>query len=206
VLIDSELLSVQADIECLAEYGIELPAAEIIERYTGISMAGMLADLELRYGRTLPGFADRHGRRLRILFEAGLRAIPGVTAMLDSLHSRICVASSGTPERLRHALSLVGLFERFNPDIFSATMVAHGKPAPDLFLHAADRMGVRPERCVVVEDSVPGVAAAVEAGMTAIGFTGGGHCPPGPDSRLAKEGAALVIDRMAQLVPALARP
>ncbi len=205
VLIDSELLSIQADIECLAEYGIELPAEEILERYTGISMAGMLADLETRYGWTLPDFADRHGRRLRILFEAGLRAVPGVTAMLDSLASKSCVASSGTPERLRHALSLVGLFERFDPHIFSATMVARGKPAPDLFLHAADRMGVRPERCLVVEDSVPGVAAAVAAGMTAIGFTGGSHCPPGHDSRLAGEGAALVIDRMAQLVPALAR-
>jgi HAD superfamily hydrolase (TIGR01509 family) len=205
VLIDSELLSVQADIECLAEYGIDLSAEEIIERYTGISMAGMLADLETRYGWMLPDFADRHGQRLRCLFEAGLRAVPGVTAMLDSLASKSCVASSGTSERLRHALSLVGLFERFDPHIFSATMVARGKPAPDLFLHAADQMGVRPERCVVVEDSVPGVAAAVAAGMTAIGFTGGSHCPPGHDSRLAGEGAALVIDRMAQLVPALAR-
>jgi HAD superfamily hydrolase (TIGR01509 family) len=205
VLIDSELLSVQADIECLAEYGIELPAAEIIERYTGISMAGMLADLEWRYGRALPDFADRHGRRLRVLFEADLSAVPGVTAMLDSLAFKSCVASSGTPERLRHALSLVGLFARFDPHIFSATMVARGKPAPDLFLFAAHRMGVMPQRCLVVEDSVPGVAAAVEAGMTAIGFTGGSHCPPGHDSRLAKEGAALVIDRMAQLGPALAR-
>jgi beta-phosphoglucomutase-like phosphatase (HAD superfamily) len=125
--------------------------------------------------------------------------------MLDSLAFKSCVASSGTPERLRHALSLVGLFARFDPHIFSATMVARGKPAPDLFLFAAHRMGVMPQRCLVVEDSVPGVAAAVEAGMTAIGFTGGSHCPPGHDSRLAKEGAALVIDRMAQLMPALAR-
>jgi phosphoglycolate phosphatase-like HAD superfamily hydrolase len=81
VLIDSELLSVQADRACLAEYGIDLTADEIIERYTGISMAGMLADLEAEYGRPLPDFAHRHRQRLRPLFEAKLRAIPGVTAI-----------------------------------------------------------------------------------------------------------------------------
>jgi HAD superfamily hydrolase (TIGR01509 family) len=205
VLIDSELLSVRVDLECLAEDGIDLTADAVIERYTGISMAGMLADLETRYGRTLPGFAERHWQRLRSVFEADLRAIPGVTAMLDALVARICVASSGTPERLRHALSLVGLFERFDPNIFSASMVARGKPAPDLFLYAADRMGVGPRRCLVVEDSVPGVAAAVAAGMTAIGFTGGSPCRPGDDSSLAAQGAVLVIERMAQLLPALAR-
>jgi HAD superfamily hydrolase (TIGR01509 family) len=205
VLIDSELLSVQADRECLAQHGIDISAEEILDRYTGISMAGMLSDLETRYGRLPPDFANRHAERLRRLFEAGLRAIPGVTATLDSLACKTCVASSSTPERLHHALSLVGLFDRFDPNVFSVSMVAHGKPAPDLFLYAADRMGVRPQRCVVVEDSLPGVAAAVAAGMTAIGFTGGGHCRPGHDSRLAEAGAALVIERMAQLVPALAR-
>jgi HAD superfamily hydrolase (TIGR01509 family) len=205
VLIDSELLSVKADRECLAEDGIDLSAEEILERYTGISLAGMLADLEMRYGRGLPDFARRHRARLRRLFEADLRAIPGVTAVLDALVCRVCVASSSTPERLRHALSLVGLFERFYPNVFSATEVAHGKPAPDLFLHAARRMGIVPQRCVVLEDSLPGVAAAVAAGMIAIGFTGGSHCRPGHDERLLKQGAALVIDQMAQLVPALAR-
>src|SRR5713226_1725309 len=92
VLIDSELLSVQADIACLAEYGIELSAEEIIERYTGTS--GMLADLEARYSRTLPGFDERHRQLVRPLFEAHLRAIPGVTEVLDGLASLRCVASS----------------------------------------------------------------------------------------------------------------
>jgi HAD superfamily hydrolase (TIGR01509 family) len=203
VLIDSELLSVRADIVCLAAYGIELPAEEILERYTGTS--GMVTDLESRFGRALPGFDERHQQLVRPLFEAGLQAIPGVAAVLDSLACRSCVASSSGPERLRHALSLVGLFQRFDPHIFSAAEVARGKPAPDLFLHAAARMGAAPERCVVIEDSLPGVTAAVAAGMTAIGFTGGGHCRPGHDSRLAAHGAALVIDRMAELLPALAR-
>jgi HAD superfamily hydrolase (TIGR01509 family) len=203
VLIDSELLSVQADRECLAEDGIDLSAEEIVERYTGISLAAMLSDLERRYGRPLPDFAARHQARLRPLFEADLRAIPGVTDVLDGLACRSCVASSGTPERLRHALSLVGLFDRLHPNIFSAAEVARGKPAPDLFLHAARRMGVPPQRCVVIEDSLPGVVAAVAAGMPAIGFTGGAHCRPGHAARLSAVGAVLVIDRMAELAPVL---
>ena len=96
VLIDSELLSVQADIACLAEYGIEMSAEEITERYTGTS--GMLADLEARYGRTLPGFGERYRQLVRPLLEAELKAIPGVAAVLDSLACRRCIASSSGPE------------------------------------------------------------------------------------------------------------
>ena len=205
VLVDSELLSVEADLACLSEEGLDLSAEEILDRYTGISMAGMLADLESRFRRTFPDFADRHRRRLHALFETGLKAIPGIAEVLASLACKACVASSSTPERLRHALTLVGLFDRFHPHIFSAIEVARGKPAPDLFLHAAEQMGVPPPRCIVIEDSIPGVAAAVSAGMTAIGFTGGAHCRPGHDTRLFAEGAVLVIDGMAQLPRALSK-
>jgi HAD superfamily hydrolase (TIGR01509 family) len=206
VLIDSEMLSVQADVATLAEYGIALSPEALVERYTGISLADMLSDIEACFGRPLPGFAERHRERLERLFETALQPIPGVAALLDALRCRCCVASSGTHRRIRHALSLVGLFERFHPHIFSAADVARGKPAPDLFLHAAARMGVAAERCVVIEDSLPGVAAAVAAGMTAIGFTGGGHCRPGHDSRLLAAGAARVVASMAALTPFLARP
>jgi HAD superfamily hydrolase (TIGR01509 family) len=203
VLIDSELLSVRADLACLAEDGIDLSADDILERYTGISMAGMLSDLEARFGRKLPGFADRHQDRLRLLFEQGLQPIPGIVEVLDSLGSPSCVASSGTPERIKHALSFVGLLDRFHPHVFSAVEVRRGKPAPDLFLHAAARMRVVAARCVVIEDSLPGVAAAVAAGMTAIGFTGGSHCRPAHDSRLLAQGAARVAGSMAELLPLL---
>jgi HAD superfamily hydrolase (TIGR01509 family) len=205
VLIDSELLSVEADIACLAEHGIAMPADEILERYTGISMAGMLADLERRHGREFPGFAGRHRQRLEELFEAELKPIAGIEMALDALSGKVCVASSGTPERIRHALSVVGLFARFDPHIFSATQVARGKPAPDLFLFAAARMGAAPARCVVIEDSLPGIEAAVAAGMTAIGFTGGSHCRPGYAARLHRQGAAIVIDSMTEMLPALAQ-
>jgi HAD superfamily hydrolase (TIGR01509 family) len=204
VLIDSGLLSIRADRECLAECGIQLSAEEILERYTGISFAGMVDDLEARHGPLPADFAERHRRHLWPLLESELRAIPGVTVVIDALTCRACVASSGRPERLRHALSLVGLYERFHPNIFSAVEVARGKPAPDLFLHAAERMGVPPERCVVIEDSLPGVTAAVAAGMTVIGFVGASHCRPGDAARLVTQGAAAVIDDMVRLLPTLA--
>ena len=104
VLIDSELLSIRADRECLAECGIELSAEEILERYTGISFAGMVADIEARHGPLPADFADRHRGHLWPLFERELQPIPGVAAVLNSLICRICVASSGRPERLKHAL------------------------------------------------------------------------------------------------------
>src|SRR5437764_1595562 len=205
VLIDSELLSIRADRECLRECGIELSADEILERYTGISFAGMVADIEAHHGPLPPDFADRHRGHLWPLFERELQPIPGVTGVLDSLVCRICVASSGRPERLKHALSLVGLYDRFHPHIFSAVEVAHGKPAPDLFLHAAERMGVTPARCIVIEDSLPGVTAAIAAGMTVIGFVGASHCRPGDAARLAAQGAVAVIEDMALLPAILAR-
>jgi HAD superfamily hydrolase (TIGR01509 family) len=205
VLIDSEPLAMRADIACLADEGITQTEEEILERYTGISIAGMKADLERRFGCKLrDDFESRHHARLSALFETDLKAISGIDAVLDQLPVRTCVASSSTPERLRHALGLVNLYDRFHPHVFSATMVARGKPAPDLFLHAAARMGVPPARCVVIEDSVPGVEAAVAAGMTAIGFVGGSHCRAGHAERLRAQGAALVIETMAALPPRLA--
>ena len=205
MLIDSELLAVRADVACLAEEGIAISAEEILESYVGISLAGMKADLERRFGRKLrDDFEARHHARLMRLFETDLRAIAGIDAVLDQLSGRICIASSSTPARLRHALGLVDLYDRFHPHVFSATMVAHGKPAPDLFLYAAAQMEVAPVRCIVVEDSLAGVEAAVAAGMTALGFTGGSHCGPHHARRLQAQGAAAVVVTMAALPSALA--
>lgn len=203
VLIDSELLSIRADQECLAECGIHISVEEILERYTGISFAGMVADIEERHGPLPSDFAERHGQRLWPLFERELQPIPGITNVVDSLACKTCVASSGRPERLKYTLSLVGLYDRFHPHIFSAVDVAHGKPAPDLFFHAAAQMGVTPERCVVIEDSEPGVRAAVAAGMCVIGFVGASHCRPDDAGRLAALGAAPIINDMARLLPVL---
>jgi HAD superfamily hydrolase (TIGR01509 family) len=205
VLIDSEVISCRTDIACLAEIGIAISIDEVMDRYVGISAAAMVADLEARSGRLVPpNFTETLRHRVASAFDAELRAIPGIEAALDLLPCRSCVASSSMPERLRHSLSLVGLFDRFHPHIFSATEVARGKPAPDLFLHAAARMAVAPVRCLVVEDSVPGVQAARAAGMPVLGFTGGGHCRPGHGDRLGAAGAASVLADMAQLGEAIA--
>src|SRR5262249_48012586 len=149
------------------------------------------------------GFAERHGAEYAALCEAELQAMPGIEAVLDAVPAKMCVASSSAPERLRHTLGLVGLHQRFEPYVFSATMVAPGKPAPDLFLFAAERMGVAPAACVVVEDSVPGVQAAVAAGMAVVGFTGGGHCAADQAERLRAAGAVSVVARMSGLLPAI---
>ena len=204
VLIDSELLSVRAVRECFVECGIQLTEAELRERYTGVSWAAMLADLEARQGPLPADLGERHRRIFWPLLERELQPIPGIAAALDSLSCKMCVASSGRSERLQYALSLVGLYDRFHPHVFSAVEVARGKPAPDLFLHAAARMDALPQRCIVIEDSVPGVIGAVAAGMTVIGFVGASHCRPEDASRLAANGAAAVIDDMAKLLPELA--
>src|SRR5215469_2241817 len=116
--------------------------------------------------------------------------------------SRSCSSAS---ERLLHSLSVTGLLGYFEPHIFSATQVARGKPAPDLFLFAADAMQVPPASCIVVEDSVPGVQAAVAAGMRAIGFTGGEHCLSGHAERLHAAGASAIAADMASLSALLSK-
>ncbi|HEY1796773.1 MAG TPA: HAD family hydrolase [Stellaceae bacterium] len=205
VLIDSEHLAVRADVVCLAEDGIILTEAEILSTYVGISVAEMVADLARRFDRKIGGdFAARHDARVSAIFEAELRAMPGIGAVLDSWPGARCVASSSTPARLKHALGLVGLYDRFAPHVFSAVQVQRGKPAPDLFLYAAARMRVDPRACVVIEDSLAGVEAGASAGMTVIGFTGGSHCPPGHAARLAERGAAQIVADMAGLLPVLA--
>ncbi len=193
VLIDSELISCRSSASSLAEVGIAITADEILERYVGGSTAAMIADLEGKFGPLPPGFVEGARQRLATAFDAELRAVPGINEALACIGRKICVASSSAPERLRHTLSLVGLLHHFDPHIFSSTQVRRGKPAPDLFLFAASQMGFDPTACVVVEDSVAGVTAAVAAGMRVIGFTGGSHCRPDHADRLRQAGAVEII-------------
>jgi HAD superfamily hydrolase (TIGR01509 family) len=204
VLIDSEALSLPVEATVLAEHGFAITADEIRERYVGHSLASMFADLEKRFARPMPdGFEAMLRQRIEALFEAELAAMEGVAALVDALDCRKCVASSSLPARLTHTLSLVGLYEKFAPHIFSSSQVARGKPAPDLFLFAAERMGIAPARCLVIEDSVAGVQAARAAGMTVLGFCGGGHCGEGHGEQLRREGASSSFDGMAALAAVL---
>jgi HAD superfamily hydrolase (TIGR01509 family) len=136
---------------------------------------------------------------------SSLAPIEGVTKALDALTLPICVASSSTPEQIRQKLKITGLLERFGERLFSATMVARGEPAPDLFLYAAQQLTTAPDCCLVIEDSPAGIDAALAAGMTAIGFSGGSHCSPQHGARLGKHGAPLVIDDMRELASAMAK-
>ncbi|GAB2631400.1 HAD family hydrolase [Kribbella swartbergensis] len=175
VLVDSERLANTILAELLTEAGLPYTFEETVRDFMGGSMVSMRQKAEARLGRPLPAdLEDRYHQRLFDGF-ANLRAIEGVDAVLDHLDAQgvtYCLASSGTHRRIRTALSAVGFLDRFEGRIFSAEDVAHGKPAPDLFLHAARTLGVKPADCVVVEDSPLGVAAANAAGMTVFGYAG----------------------------------
>ena len=206
VLIDSESLVNRIHAELLAECGFAIGEAALLERFCGMSDKEMCAIIEREAGRQLPAdYADRIAAAVAREYPRSLKAIDGAAAALAAIATPVCVASSSLPGQLRLGLAATGLAGYFGDNVFSAAMVARGKPAPDLFLHAAARMGAAPAQCIVVEDSLPGIAAAAAAGMTAIGFTGGSHCRPGHGARLADAGAALVIDRMTDLIPTIAQ-
>ncbi|MGE0116935.1 MAG: HAD family hydrolase [Dongiaceae bacterium] len=204
VLVDSEIVSFAAEAEVLAEFGIDLPAEKLVERFLGMSSTTAFAVLEKEYGLRLPAdFAARCRQHVLEAFERKLQPIPGIADLLDGLPQRRCVASSSEPARIRHSLTLAGILHHFDPHIFSAVQVARGKPAPDLFLFAAAQMGAAPARCLVIEDSPPGVTGARAAGMAVLGFTGGGHCLPGHGETLRAAGAAEVFGSMRELAARL---
>ena len=174
VLVDSERLAVRVDVQVLARLGWVLTEQEVIERFVGRSDVSITAEIEAHLGRPLADDWEREFQSLyRDLFAAELTPVDGIVEALDQITLPTCVASSGTHDRIRYTLGLTRLYDRFAGRIFSATEVKHGKPAPDLFLYAAERMGVDPVSCAVVEDSRYGVAAARAAGMRAFAFAGG---------------------------------
>ncbi len=174
VLVDSEPIAVEIDIAILREVGLPLPREEVIERFVGRSPTVLLALIEEHLGRPLAAERVEYWEGLyREAFEAGVEPVAGIVEALARIEGRVCVASSSAPASLHRKLSITGLRDRFDPAIFSASEVRHGKPAPDLFLYAAERMGVAAERCVVVEDSLPGVEAARAAGMPVLAYAGG---------------------------------
>ena len=174
VLVDSERLAVRVDVQVLAALGWPLSEQDIIDRFVGRSHAFFISEVEAHLGRRLPtDWEDEFHPLYRKAFAAHLTPVPGVVEALDRITLPTCVASSGTHEKMRYTLGLTGLYERFVGRIFSVEEVTNGKPAPDLFLHAAERMGVEPSACAVVEDSRHGVEAARAAGMLAFGFAGG---------------------------------
>ena len=197
VLVDSERLANRVLAELLTEVGLPTTTEESIATYVGLSTASWTALAAENLGRPLPeDFLDRYHRGVFAAFDRDLEAIPGVADVVRQLRWPTCVASSGEHERMRRTLGRTGLHDHFEGRIYSATEVQRGKPHPDLFLHAADRMGADPGRCVVVEDSPFGVKGAVAAGMTALGYAA-----MTPAAVLEAEGAEAFTDMAA--LPAL---
>jgi HAD superfamily hydrolase (TIGR01509 family) len=198
VLVDSERLTVHEEARMLTELGWPVTADEVVGLFMGLSLA---TELEMVADRLGPAASEKFEHdlvpRLTAIFDAELTPVDGIPALLDALAQKgvpTCVASSGLPDGIRRKLDRTGLREHFGDRISSASEVEHGKPAPDLFLLAARRMGVPPARAAVVEDSVPGVEAGVAAGMAVYGFAGG--LARAEDLHAA---GAVVFDAMAEL-------
>ena len=176
VLIDSEVISAAMLISELAQYGVQIDLEFVSRQFLGRSYPVVMREVRETFGITLPDhFEAAYRARLLAAFERDLKIMPGIRAVLAQLGVRACVATSSSPERVAKSLNLVGLQDTFGARVFTATMVAHGKPAPDLFLFTAARMGADPARCLVVEDSLNGVRAGLAAGMQVWRFTGGSH-------------------------------
>jgi HAD superfamily hydrolase (TIGR01509 family) len=200
VLVDSEAIACRAVSEALHAIGFPLSAETVAERFVGIANKDMYAALEADWGGPLrASFAAELVRHEAALFERELRRIEHVEWALARLPTAKCVASGSTPAGLSFKLRHTRLDSWFGGALFSSTMVTRGKPAPDLFLYAAEQMKVSPRRCLVIEDSMPGIIAAKAAGMIAFGFAGASHCRPGHAEQLTAAGADLAFCNMREL-------
>ena len=206
VLIDSEPASSRVLAKALQDAGVEISPAEVLKRFTGYSVTDAKQICRTEFGvvdcdRVFARFHDR----LYPEFAASLTPMPGMEQLVASLEVRKCVASNSTMDRLRHSLGLFDLWSEFAPNIFSADMVARPKPAPDLFLFCAEMLAVDPVKCVVIDDSPHGIAGAVAAGMTAIGFVDPADPRSGRHDILAGAGATAVVTGAEELALAFER-
>jgi HAD superfamily hydrolase (TIGR01509 family) len=193
VLIDSERLAIRTESQILTELGWPLTEADVIELFVGRSSVYMQTVIEEHIGRPVD-WRNQFERRVREVSERELVPVDGVIAALDEIDIPGCIASSSGHEMLNFKLALTGLAERFAGRIFSADDVAHGKPDPAVFLFAAASMGVEPDRCAVIEDSVSGVEAGLAAGMTVFAFGGGVTS----SQKLQREGV-VIFESMSEL-------
>ena len=197
VLVDSEVIAIASEREILASWGLQYEFQTFVSRFVGLhnrDFHAAIATDAVAAGLSLP---EDFGMQMQAnnwkRYETELRPIDGVLEVVAAFAGVQAVASSSEADKLARKLQMTGLHDAFAPHIYSADLVSRGKPAPDLFLHTADQINARPGACVVIEDSVNGVKAALAAGMTAWGFTGGGHADAGLGERLAMAGADMVF-------------
>lgn len=199
VLVDSEEIAIAVDEIVLARLGWAISREEIIKHFVGKSHHHFLKTVEGYLGRALPDGWDEANQHLyRDAMARDLKPVPGIVEALVLIDYPTCVASSGSHEKMQFTLGKTGLLSRFEGRIFSASEVTHGKPAPDLFLHAAKTLGYSADHCVVVEDSVAGVEAALAAEMKVIAYGSGVT----PRDQLVRHGV-VVIDDMSELPQAI---
>jgi HAD superfamily hydrolase (TIGR01509 family) len=194
VLVDSERISHEVMIAMLAERGVAMSFDAAVARFMGSSMPHTLAIVEQLTGEAPASFLPAFRDRTFAAFSAELQPVPGVPELLAALTLPFCVASNGPREKMALTLGRTGLLPHFEGRLFSADDVARPKPAPDLFLLAAERLSAHPPNCVVIEDSPTGVTAARAAGMRVFGYAA-----MMPAHRLREAGAHVVFDAMAEL-------
>jgi HAD superfamily hydrolase (TIGR01509 family) len=193
VLVDSEPLAARAYERVYEKHGMSGVSADIIAQCIGMKQADIIVRIRALTGHQFPEHADGDiWTETKALFTEELVPTRELAAFLSALPTKRCVASSSSLERIHHSLDVTGLAPFFGEAIFSSSMVKRGKPAPDIFLFAAEKMGADPADCVVIEDSPFGVEGAVAAGMTAIGYTGGSHSYPGHGEKLTACGATAI--------------
>jgi beta-phosphoglucomutase-like phosphatase (HAD superfamily) len=197
VLVDSEIIANGVMAECLNEAGVMLNVEQTMAFGVGKSAIAVATAVKTEFGVTLPAnFFEDMGVRIIAAYPGKLRPMDGIPELLAALKLKRCVASNSPLARVQHALTTTGLLLHFEPHIYTAAMVARSKPAPDLFLHAAEQQGIRPDRCLVIEDSLSGVAAALAAGIPIVGFVGGSHIRPGHADAMREAGCIEVFSRM----------
>lgn len=204
VLVDSEVIHVAVERELLSDIGLNYDLSTYVSRFVGLNNtdfhAALQDDYAEKYEAPFPSdFRERLDARAWPRLEAELQAIAGVIELVGVFTGRVAVASSASVERLHQKLKLTRLYDVFAPHVYSSDQVRSGKPAPDLFLHAAAQIGVPPSRCLVIEDSVHGVIAGRAANMVTAGFTGGGHTDPGHKDRLMQAGAHFCVGDHSEL-------
>jgi HAD superfamily hydrolase (TIGR01509 family) len=195
VLIDSEILSSKVDAIVLAEYGMTLSADQAARDYGGVAYPEMIAMINETYDLRIDGatYQAQCEDRLEVVFREHLSAIAGMSDLLAGLNVPFCIASGSSYERLGLCLGIAGLDHFFDGKLVSAEDVTNGKPAPDIFLLAAERNAVDPTRCLVIEDAPAGIQGAIAAGMSAVGFVGGSHRSSDDGEMLRKAGASEIF-------------
>lgn len=202
VLVDSEIIAAEVDAELFSHAGYDIEAADLVQRFAGYALPNIVAEIEEETGKQMPeDFVERARLMTDERLAADLVAIDGVHRVLENLAHDRCICSNSGSARLDLMLNKTDLVGHFYPNIFSARDVREGKvkPDPDVYLHGAEMFGAEPADVLVVEDSMTGVTAAVDAGMRVIGFTGGAHSWPGHSEQLMEAGTITTINRFTDL-------